>query len=281
MTADGEPPPPRRFSAEFEQSQRTPHVSFLSYAGIVANRIHFSQWFIAFHVAMSLLNLVVVIWCAPSAAAPVLAQVAGSHRVCSLAGRSSADTARACASSRRPDLPRHPARPASPLAPSPLRRPYPRLYLSLEIFIVIMLVLEVVLRMCSMRRSFWRSPCNVFDVIVTALCCVSLVVLLVAPDVSFDMEDAFAFFLVALRYANPWMRLVTWARHQRSLPSAAAGSVDFTRVGGERSGRGASHGSRRAAHRPAARSTPRTRRHSASTCRRRRRARWCWSWWRE
>lgn len=108
--------------------------------------------------------------------------------------------------------------------------PYPSLYISLEVFIVLMLVLEVMLRMCSMRRSFWRSGCNIFDVLVTLLCCVSLAVYLVDPDSSNDMEDAFAFFLVALRYANPWMRLVTWARHQRSLPAASAGSVDFTRV---------------------------------------------------
>lgn len=111
-------------------------------------------------------------------------------------------------------------------------RSHTPLFLGLEAFVLTMLVLEVSIRMCAQRRKFWAYPWNVFDVCVTLLCTVAVCLYFAAPTTASEVEDAVAFFLSALRYAAPSLRLFTWCRVRHRLNAAAGGNdrVEFARL---------------------------------------------------
>lgn len=51
------------FNAAFQASNRRGRgITFMSHASVVANRIHFSRFFLAFHVVMLSLNLIILTW---------------------------------------------------------------------------------------------------------------------------------------------------------------------------------------------------------------------------
>lgn len=53
----------RSFNTAFQEANRRGRsITFLSHASVVANRIHFSRFFIAFHVVMLSLNVVILMW---------------------------------------------------------------------------------------------------------------------------------------------------------------------------------------------------------------------------
>ena len=79
--------------------------------------------------------------------------------------------------------------------------------LVLEIALNILLVLEIGVRFSAQRDGFWQSWYNVFDILVTFLCLISIVCFLSIPEET-KVEEFFASSVIAARYLIQIVRVV-------------------------------------------------------------------------
>ena len=90
--------------------------------------------------------------------------------------------------------------------------PSDSVFLTLEVLVTVALVLEVLFRLIVLRKQFWHSCCNVFDVVVAVLCCVSVVLYLQGPSDAEEAEDIVSESSLLLRNGLQVLRMLLWCR---------------------------------------------------------------------
>ncbi|ELR18092.1 uncharacterized protein ACA1_367920 [Acanthamoeba castellanii str. Neff] len=105
-----------------------------------------------------------------------------------------------------------------------IARGYPThwFFVTLEVFINVALVSEVVFKLVAQKQRFFASKSNWFDLVVTVLCVVSLGVYFGGPSTMEEINDAVAIFLLIFRYGMQFLRLVLFVKNnQQKLVSSA------------------------------------------------------------
>lgn len=95
--------------------------------------------------------------------------------------------------------------------------------LVLEIALNVLLTLEIWVRFSAQRDGFWQSWYNVFDILVTFLCLVSIVCFLSIPEET-KVEEFFASSVIAARYLIQIVRVVFLFRAGRTRRNMAKNS---------------------------------------------------------
>ncbi|ETW06918.1 hypothetical protein, variant [Aphanomyces invadans] len=110
------------------------------------------------------------------------------------------------------------------------RTPTSDVFISLEILLCCMLVVEVVIRMLALKRKFWTRWTNLFDVTATVLSIVSIALYFQQQGVVEELEEIAADFMMMLRNANQYMRLAVFLKNRKMLTSqksADSNGIDF------------------------------------------------------
>ncbi|KAG9403445.1 hypothetical protein AC1031_006085 [Aphanomyces cochlioides] len=118
------------------------------------------------------------------------------------------------------------------------RTPTSKLFISLEILICSMLVVEVLIRMLALKRKFWTRWSNLFDVAATILSIVSVALYFQQEGVVEELEEVAADFMMMFRNANQYMRLAVFLKNRKLLVSqktADSNGIDFDDLDEEQS----------------------------------------------
>merc|ERR1712000_454990 len=98
-------------------------------------------------------------------------------------------------------------------------------FILLELFINIILVLEVSLRIIAWRSKFFSKVINIIDVIVVFSCVSSFILFF------FDTPEGVIYaFLLAFRYVIQLIRLILFWKKQREINAAKKIIVDFSKL---------------------------------------------------
>ncbi|KAF0736154.1 hypothetical protein AaE_009014, partial [Aphanomyces astaci] len=110
------------------------------------------------------------------------------------------------------------------------RTPTSEVFISLEILLCCMLVVEVVIRMLALKRKFWKRWTNLFDVAASVLSIVSVALYFHQEGVMEELEEVAADFMMMFRNANQYMRLAVFLKNRKMLSSqksADSNGIDF------------------------------------------------------
>ncbi|KAF0689662.1 Aste57867_18899 [Aphanomyces stellatus] len=110
------------------------------------------------------------------------------------------------------------------------RTPTSNVFISLEILLCSMLVVEVIIRMLALKRKFWTRWSNLFDVAATVLSIVSVALYFQQEGVVEELEEVAADFMMMFRNANQYMRLAVFLKNRKVLmskKSADVSGIDF------------------------------------------------------
>ncbi|CAK4208924.1 hypothetical protein LEN26_001590 [Aphanomyces euteiches] len=110
------------------------------------------------------------------------------------------------------------------------RTPTSKLFISLEILLCSMLVVEVLIRMLALKRKFWTRWSNLFDVAATILSIVSVALYFQQEGVVEELEEVAADFIMMFRNANQYMRLAVFLKNRKLLvtqKTADSNGIDF------------------------------------------------------
>ncbi|KAF0735068.1 hypothetical protein Ae201684P_002462 [Aphanomyces euteiches] len=118
------------------------------------------------------------------------------------------------------------------------RTPTSKLFISLEILLCSMLVVEVLIRMLALKRKFWTRWSNLFDVAATILSIVSVALYFQQEGVVEELEEVAADFIMMFRNANQYMRLAVFLKNRKLLvtqKTADSNGIDFDDLDEEQS----------------------------------------------
>ncbi|OQS06051.1 hypothetical protein THRCLA_01885 [Thraustotheca clavata] len=106
--------------------------------------------------------------------------------------------------------------------------PNSSLFISLEIMLCCMLVIEVLIRMLALKRKYWLKWSNLFDVMATVLSVVSITLYFKQESVVEELEEVAADFVMLLRNAVQYARLAVFLKNRKVLlPKNEATTIDF------------------------------------------------------
>lgn len=96
------------------------------------------------------------------------------------------------------------------------------MFLSVEIFIAVVLVFEVGVRLTALGlRRYFKSCFNVFDMCVAVACVFAVLFFSFGRTSLEEADDLVTFALVALRYCLPLCRLLGWIHAKANRPNSA------------------------------------------------------------
>jgi len=102
----------------------------------------------------------------------------------------------------------------------------PLWFIILDIFCVILMAFDVFIQVLAYSSSYWRSPLNLFDFIVVALCIISVPIYFYVPESDFVLT-----LVLLLRFGAQLLRIIMIYKHgqQRNEFIESAGhDVDFS-----------------------------------------------------
>ncbi|CAI5704652.1 unnamed protein product [Peronospora effusa] len=105
--------------------------------------------------------------------------------------------------------------------------PSSMVFISLEIIVSTLLVLEVLLRMMAFKRRFWHKWCNIFDVVALVMSLVSVAMYFNEEGVLGELEEVAADSVLALRNAVQYARLAIFLKNRSDRPTTIGKEIDF------------------------------------------------------
>ncbi|RMX65591.1 hypothetical protein DD238_001778 [Peronospora effusa] len=108
-----------------------------------------------------------------------------------------------------------------------LLSPSSMVFISLEIIVSTLLVLEVLLRMMAFKRRFWHKWCNIFDVVALVMSLVSVAMYFNEEGVLGELEEVAADSVLALRNAVQYARLAIFLKNRSDRPTTIGKEIDF------------------------------------------------------
>ncbi|UIZ26922.1 hypothetical protein KXD40_001885 [Peronospora effusa] len=122
-----------------------------------------------------------------------------------------------------------------------LLSPSSMVFISLEIIVSTLLVLEVLLRMMAFKRHrgtyllfvigslqrFWHKWCNIFDVVALVMSLVSVAMYFNEEGVLGELEEVAADSVLALRNAVQYARLAIFLKNRSDRPTTIGKEIDF------------------------------------------------------
>ncbi|OQR94867.1 hypothetical protein ACHHYP_00893 [Achlya hypogyna] len=101
-------------------------------------------------------------------------------------------------------------------------------FISLEIGLCSMLVLEVLIRMLALKRKYWLKWSNLFDIVATVLSVVSIALYFKQESVVEELEEVAADFVMVLRNTMQYARLAVFLKNREVLlQKAEPTGIDF------------------------------------------------------
>jgi len=91
------------------------------------------------------------------------------------------------------------------------------------------MIAEVVTRFLALRKLFWKSMFNIIDIILVALCAITLL-FIIKGGCSHKGEEVFDLILLVSRYVIQIVRLILMYRKNNKNRIARSATVDFTNV---------------------------------------------------
>ncbi|KAL1920868.1 uncharacterized protein VTP21DRAFT_11503 [Calcarisporiella thermophila] len=106
-------------------------------------------------------------------------------------------------------------------------------FIILEVVINTALIAEVGIRWLALGRAYWKSIYNVLDVLVVAVCAITVIVL-ITSDCSTESreEEMFDIVLLIIRNAVQFVRLAIMLRKNKRNIEARNATIDFTDLRG-------------------------------------------------
>ncbi|CEG36072.1 wsc domain-containing protein [Plasmopara halstedii] len=114
--------------------------------------------------------------------------------------------------------------------------PSSMMFISLEITVSTLLVLEVLLRMMAFKKRFWQKWCNIFDIVALVMSLVSVAMYFNEEGVLGELEAVAADSVLALRNAVQYVRLALFLKNRSDRPTTIGKDINFENISADPDG---------------------------------------------